>query len=263
MRLGSLLKTWTLSAALAAAVVAWGANGRAKAAGEAGGADARMIDMARRLAETPPAAASAGSVEPAAADAISSSADSGSVNLEQRPLRTVGPITGAGRPGPAGGRSWVWDSLAAMAVVVLAVFGVRAVLRRWSGGGRMMGAGTGAVEVLARMGVGPRQQVLLLKVGQRVLVVGQTATELSRLGEIERAEEVAEILAVVERCRPGSISQGFGKMLQGFHGEHASEERAVVGGDESESITDRAREGVSGLLARVRNLAGPGTGGRP
>ena len=111
--------------------------------------------------------------------------------------------------------------------------------------------------------MGARQQVLLLKVGQRVLVVGQTATELSRLGEVKEAEEVAAILAVVERSRTGSVSQGFSQLLQRFHGEHVREEGEAAGGDAGESVTDQVREGVSGLLSRLTNLAGPGTGGRP
>jgi len=237
---------------------------QALAAAQASGDSARhapMVELAHRLAEAPRADAVAAGSEPAAP-----APQTPIVASEQRPLAPgVAPGSSEGQPAGRPGRSWVLDTLAALAVVILAVFGARAVLRRWSGSSGTVGGAPG-VEVLARVGVGPRQQVLLLRLAQRVLVVGQTPAELSRLAEIADAQEVADILAAVQRSRPGSISQGFGQLLQRFHREHAeheSPEGGQIPADATEAITDRTRDGVSSLLSRLRRLGGREPGDRP
>lgn len=245
MRQGSFLKTSVWVAAVAAGVALSTVGAGSHTAAAAGpGDDPKMLDMARRLAQTPSAALAPRPALAAAPD------------IEHRPLRLPNSTTPTSPSSLAAKRSWLWDSLGALALVLLAVFAVRALLRRYAASGVPLPRAPGAIEVLARTGVGPRQQVLLLKIGQRILVVGQTPTELSPLAEMAEAEEVAEILAAVERARPGSASQGFAQWLRRFHGEHARWHQPMADGDQSEAIIDRAHEGISGLLARVRNLKG-------
>jgi flagellar biogenesis protein FliO len=54
--------------------------------------------------------------------------------------------------------------------------------------------GTASVRVLSRTVIGPRQQVVLIKVGRRILAVGDSGARLSPLCEITDPDEVASLL---------------------------------------------------------------------
>jgi len=82
-------------------------------------------------------------------------------------------------------------------LLVLALVGAGALLlRRFLRGSRLF-AGPGAIRVLARRSIAPKQDVLVVEVGSRLLVVGATRESLTRLGEITSGEEVAQFRA---RC---------------------------------------------------------------
>jgi hypothetical protein len=77
-----------------------------------------------------------------------------------------------------------------------AVFGLLGgaflLLRRFARGTRLLGGG--AIEVLARRALGPRQEVFLVDVGPRVFLIGATRDRLSPLGAFA-PEEAAELRA--------------------------------------------------------------------
>ncbi|NIA20603.1 MAG: hypothetical protein GWP05_01245, partial [Anaerolineaceae bacterium] len=99
-----------------------------------------------------------------------------------------------------------WLSLVAPLVVVLLVIVlVFWAVRKYVPGMRRL-TGSSVVRVLARTYLSPRQSVTLIKVGRRILVVGQTADRLSRLGEISDGEEVSELLGLCRSEGDQSIS---------------------------------------------------------
>jgi len=83
-------------------------------------------------------------------------------------------------------------TLVALAVVVLLIFVAGVMLKRFSpvsGSQRRQ-----VLDVLAKTNVSSRHQLLLVRVGRRVVLVGQGASSLATLSEVTDAEEVAALI---------------------------------------------------------------------
>jgi flagellar biogenesis protein FliO len=128
---------------------------------------------------------------------------------------------------------------------------------------------TQAMKVLSRCVVSPRQRLLLVQVGNRLVVVGDGGSQLNPLCQITDAEEVSALLAQVREesttiaARFDSI---FGRAKKGFGGDEEEgaapkEPEAESGNDESEAeaATDETivatRDELAGLSNKVRDLA--------
>jgi len=107
--------------------------------------------------------------------------------------------------GPSGGNRieatprgpWAqWGrTLLALAVVVVLILVARMMLKRF---GPVSGPrGREVLDVLARATVSPRHQLLLVRVGRRVVLVGQGPSSLATLSEVTDAEEVAALIEAV------------------------------------------------------------------
>jgi len=274
------ITTWTLALALSLAV---GVAVRAQTSGPAMpdqvvGANAELDtaaarDRARRLAERfarEPEAASEHTSDPAEASAApeeakplatSDDAAASSPLIEQRPLGASPQPSGAddSEPGLGGSAGWVLNTLTALGLVIGLVLLLRFGVAKF--GGRVTTLQSRSVEVLSRTSVAPKNHVLLLRVGGRVLVVGDSGAGLRTLTEIEDPDEVASLLASVEADRETSVTHGFNRMLSRYTGAYASRESfREEGVDNSEADVDRARDSVSSLLGRVRAISGRGAG---
>jgi len=75
-----------------------------------------------------------------------------------------------------------------------------------------------AVEVLGRRFIDPRQSILLVRVGARILIVGTSPNGLQSLGEVDDPVEV-DLLAGLCRRGPqgGPLATSFFKLLKGEH----------------------------------------------
>jgi flagellar biogenesis protein FliO len=63
------------------------------------------------------------------------------------------------------------------------------------GGGALPGRSTGSLELLSRQALGPQQQLALIRLGSRILLVGATPSGMSTLTTIEDPAEVAQLMA--------------------------------------------------------------------
>ena len=181
-----------------------------------------------------------------------------SVDLEQRPLGPIGGGEGQETQGigePTGG--WTLSTLAALGMVIGLIFAARWAYTKM--GGKVVARSSPVVEVLSRTAVAPKSHVVLLRVGSRVLVVGDGGGSLNTLASLDDPEEVASVLQSVQSQQPTSVSQGFAQLMGRFGGE--ADGRGSVkelGGDASEIHVDRTRDALSGLSSRIRNLGGRG-----
>jgi len=75
-------------------------------------------------------------------------------------------------------------------VVAIIVAGFYVVRRCWPS---VIPVRAGGVQVLGRSYIGPKQSVVLLKVGSKVLVVGVSAQNMTTLAEINDPSEIAEL----------------------------------------------------------------------
>ncbi len=194
----------------------------------------------------------------AAGDVAAPQAPADSRPLSARRRAEGGEAEAVAPPTSAGAGGWA-VTIGALTGIIGLIFVLRAGLSRWMGGVSATNR-SAVVQVLSRVAVAPRNHVLLLRVGSRVLVVGDSATGMRTLAQIDDAEEIADLLAAVSSAKPSSISAGFRQMLTGFTGEYTRDERAAVGGDEQEMRVDRARDKVGGLVGKIRSIAGKGGG---
>lgn len=160
---------------------------------------------------------------------------------------------------PTGG--WALSTLAALGVVIGLIFAARWAYTKM--GGTVVARSSPVVEVLARTPVAPKNHVLLLRVGQRVLVVGDSSTGLRTLADLDDPEEVASLLQSVTAAGERSVTKSFNSLVSRFNTDYEGKDRlAEEGGDHHEVHLDRTRDSLSGLASRLRSLGGrSGRGG--
>ncbi len=162
------------------------------------------------------------------------------------------------------GGGWFFNTLAALAVVLVLVFVARSMLTKWAGRNAAT-SHSPVADVLARIPIAPRNHLVLVRLGQRILVLGDSAQGLRTLESISDPQEIAELLTLVSASRPASISTGFRQLVNHFGQEHDSEafpdaarrdtDFAADGDDDGLGL-DRSRQNVGTLLSRLRAGAG-------
>lgn len=113
------------------------------------------------------------------------------------------------------------------------------------------------VQVLARSALTPKQQVILLRVGRRIIVVGDSGVQMNTLCEIAEPDEVASLVGQLNQDRIASGS-GFGSLFGRFRGrfEGAEEPEAPPLRNAEEDVPPAsAQSELDGLRDRVRRLA--------
>lgn len=191
------------------------------------------------------------------------------------------PIHRIPHPEPSPGTSAITEShgmestrvAGALAMVIALI-----LLLRWGGRKLFVSPGaigsTRAVQVLARSPLSPRQQIILLRIGRRVIVVGDSGSQMNSLSEITDADEVASLIGQLRDEKTESASKMFGKLFN-----RASNEMAAAAGDvdaddnpeyldaisePSDALTPShpadpvvadAREEITGLAAKIRRLS--------
>ena len=160
---------------------------------------------------------------------------------------------------PSGG--WLDFALPLAAVLALIVIIVWAMKKYLPNVRRL--TGSTAMKVVARTHLSPRQSIAVVRLGRRLLVVGQTADNLSPLGVVEDPEEVSELLGEIESGKANSAVGNFNKVFQKTNEEFAAADEETDG-QPAESEIDRVRTELENLTRKVREVTGgPGrTGSR-
>ena len=160
------------------------------------------------------------------------------------------------------------NTLTALGVVIGLIYLLRAVLTR-TGRGGISPNGSALVEVLARVGVTPRNHILMLRTGQRILVLSESSAGLQTLANLDDPQEVASLLAAVTANKPNSISAGFSHLLGRFNRQYdvaLDDAEASTGTGASDGGSsgggygiDHARDQLSRVLSRIRATRYGGT----
>jgi flagellar protein FliO/FliZ len=140
--------------------------------------------------------------------------------------RVVPPRTGGdeSRPiggGPANGGGAVgWlRTLGALAVVAGLIFAARWFLRRW--GASAPAGQAGPMEVLARASVAPRQQLLLVRLGKRLVLIGAGGGTMTTLAEVSDDAEVDDLMRSVKAAHGAGLAGLLMRRKEGLNAEHA------------------------------------------
>jgi flagellar biogenesis protein FliO len=157
----------------------------------------------------------------------------------------------------------------ALGSVIALIFGLKWVAKRvfvMPGGPKS----SRTVQVLSRAALAPKQQVLLLQVGRRIVVVADSAGQMSTLCQIEDPEEVtslvAQIMAERGMATPKSFGSVFGRTKSSFDEAmdepiEATEPRAtLVDGEPAENGVEdptvgETRSEIRGLMHKVQRMS--------
>ncbi|MBL4700444.1 MAG: FliO/MopB family protein, partial [Phycisphaeraceae bacterium] len=151
--------------------------------------------------------------------------------------------------------AWVLKTITSLGVVIGLILALRMGINKLSGR-PAMGSRSGIVEVLSRTSISPRNQVLLLRLGQRIIVVSEGPAGVRTLANLDDPDEVAQLLATVSSSRPGSITQSFNQLLNRA-GSEMDNPRSFAqehGTDNDEHAVDRTRDELSGLLSKIKSM---------
>ncbi len=205
--------------------------------------------------------------------------------IEKEPLRrtapgaaaTAGPSTQkAAARAPAAGGFEVGRVATALAVVVILILLLRWIAKRFFGVAGVQRSSR-AVQVLSRSPLSPRQQLVLLRVGRRLLVVADGGGQMNTLSEITDADEVAALLGQIQddhsQRATRSFGSLFGKMRKTYDvdpdaadaadaAETAEAEPMEVGGrmserreEDDDAAVVSTRQELIGLMDKVKTLS--------
>lgn len=150
------------------------------------------------------------------------------------------------------GRSLTEDAfrvVGSLAVVLgligLMYWGTRRILPRMPAGRRGSG-----VTVLATAHISPKQKILLIRVGRRVLAVGDGGGgQLNTLCEVDDPDEVAALIGQIHGAADDGAESPFTTIFSAAR-KRAVTSPPVKSGDEVEA----AREQLDGLMQQVRGI---------
>jgi flagellar biogenesis protein FliO len=183
-------------------------------------------------------------------------------SLENQPIALNTSSAGSKSAGTAAPTS-TFDAtrvLLALIAVIALIFVLMAIFKRLYPGAAPIRA-SAAVKVLARCPVSPKQHLLVIQFGKRLVLVGDTGSHLNPLCEISDPEEAAGILA---QARDESVSAAkrfdsfFGLARKAFSDspapteEHFDDSHEIPTEDPSLEAT---RKEIAGLADKVRDVA--------
>jgi flagellar protein FliO/FliZ len=148
--------------------------------------------------------------------------------------------------------------VAALALVIVVIFLLRWIAQQFFG---MPSAKktSRAVQVLGRSMISPKQQVLLLQVGKRVIVVGDSGGQMNPLAQITDPDEIAELAGKVQEDKAISSSKSFGSLFgkaqTKFDEPEANEKPAAGTPDDLDPALANTQAELSGLMEKVRRVA--------
>jgi len=151
-----------------------------------------------------------------------------------------------------------------LAIVIGLIFLARVAMKRLFPAASV-GRSSQVIKVLSRSVIAPKQQFLLLQVGKRLIVVGDSGANMSALAEISDAQEVASIIGQLSSESSSSASATFGALFrkQRVEFDRDEEEPQPVSpapeladvpppqADDDAKLADASSE-IHGLMERVK-----------
>jgi flagellar biosynthetic protein FliO len=156
----------------------------------------------------------------------------------------------------------VWWVFMSLSLVLALIAGTAYILRRFLPGSQRVGRSS-AIEILSRSTINPKQSLCLVRLGNKLLLVGLSPNHMSCLANIDDPEEIAQISGLLEKDSVHSVSNTFGRL---FHKESQGYD-IDVDMDEKTAQSDRnheadeegdwreAKSELSELVDKVKGLA--------
>jgi flagellar biogenesis protein FliO len=97
----------------------------------------------------------------------------------------------------------------ALATVLIIIIGGAWLVKRIYPGGNMLFGSLPILQVLGRTHLSSKQTLVMIKVDNKLLLLGMTDHQITPLMTIDSPEEVSHLLTQIEQSRPASITTGF------------------------------------------------------
>lgn len=176
-------------------------------------------------------------------------------SYETQPIRQTGDPVGSTTQFVARQTSTGVDItrlLIATVLVIVLIFFVRWITQKWLPSTR--GGSAGPVRLISRTNIGARQQILLVMVGKRLLILSDSGGSVSRLGEIENEDEIAQLVGSLGSTRDsGRFGSLFKREQDQFEDDPTGEnptEPEMRTSDQVELQSD-----LKSLLERVKSVS--------
>jgi flagellar biogenesis protein FliO len=152
----------------------------------------------------------------------------------------------------------------ALAIVIGLIFVMRWAGRKFFPTAAIARSG-GAMKVMSRLVISPKQQLLMIQVGRRIVVVGDSAGQMAPVSEITDPEEIASLMGQLAEEKSQYSLKGFGTLFNRAGGrfdespaqmqrDSALSDSPPEIDDESPQIDD-ARGEISGLMEKIKLLS--------
>jgi flagellar biosynthetic protein FliO len=145
---------------------------------------------------------------------------------------------------------WQIGDFMPLAIVLALVLGAAWAVKRYLPARRLV-MGSGVLEVVARLPLSPKQSLVLVKMGQRMVLVGVTPERVNSVCLVDDPEQVAELTGRIASQARDSSAHEFGQSLD----EQADTFDSGEDGGGLEMHPSPAAGGVRGLLEKVRRLS--------
>lgn len=142
---------------------------------------------------------------------------------------------------------WRLNDFLPLAIVLALVLAAAWAVKRYMPARRLV-TGAGVLEVVARLPLNSRQNLVLVKMGRQLILVGVSPDRLSTLCLVDDPDRVAELIGRIASQAPDSAESAFVQSLD----DHASEFEA---GADPEVALSGAGGGVRSLLEKVKRLS--------
>ena len=129
---------------------------------------------------------------------------------------------------------------AVLALIAVAAF----VVKRFMPAKTLL-TGAGALEIVARLSLSPKQTLILVKMGRRLVLLGTTSDGITPLSEVTDSDQVAFLLGQAASGESTGMVEAFSQSIE-------RESLAYEDTDFEES--DRSHSDVRGLLDKVRHM---------
>jgi len=184
-----------------------------------------------------------------------SSGDVGGEASDKIPVRRQGKRGAAEREMP-----WYRGPLVSLVAVLVLILAAAVALRRMTGKNPIRKQS--AISVLSRTPVGAKQELALVHVGRRMLLLGISGDRMTPLCNIDDPAEVAHIRGQLARTGQGSSQERFERALAEETGHHRDvpiedEKPSVAHADHAHRAQHHLRNLVEKLHTRRRSMATP------
>ena len=145
----------------------------------------------------------------------------------------------------------------ALALVLALIVVVSVLFRRFNPAARTLGRG-GCMQVLLRTSISAKQSLCLVKVSNRLLLLGLSPNHIAALDTIDDPDDVAQIIGMVESRKPNSIAGTFRSTIDN---EIETYDSIAPAGQETDDTSGRdgqyahAQGELTTLLDKVKGLS--------